>query len=46
MRNKKKIEVCFSPAVFQYYKDSNAIAVVIDTLRATSSICAAFQNGV
>ena len=46
MCNKKKIEVCFSPAVFQYYKDSNAIAVVIDTLRASSAICNAFQNGV
>ena len=46
MNNKNKIEVCFSPAIFQYYKDSNAIAVVIDTLRATSAICNAFQNGV
>ncbi len=46
MHNKNKIEVCFSPALFQYYKDSNAIVVVIDTLRATSAICNAFQNGV
>lgn len=45
MSDKKKIEVCFSPALFQYYQDSNAIAVVIDTLRATSAICNAFQNG-
>jgi len=46
MNNKNKIEVCFSPAVFQYYKDNNAIVVVIDTFRATSAICNAFQNGV
>ena len=46
MHIKNKIEVCFSPAVFQYYKDSNAIVVVIDILRATSAICNAFQNGV
>ena len=46
MQKKKKIKVCFSPALFKYYKDSSAIAVVLDTLRATSAICNAFQNGV
>ena len=46
MNTKNKIEVCFSPALFQYYKNSKAIVVVIDTLRATSAICNAFQNGV
>ena len=30
MRNKKKIEVCFSPAVFQYYKDRKVILLLLN----------------
>jgi len=41
-----KIEVCLSPALFKYYMNSDAIAVVIDTLRASSAICNAFRNEV
>lgn len=41
-----KIEVCFTPALFDYHKNENAIAVVVDVLRATTSICSAFKNGV
>ncbi len=44
--NRKKIEVCFSPFLFELYKEEFDIIVVIDVLRATSAICAAFQNGV
>ena len=44
--NRKKIEVCFSPYLFPLYKEEFDIIVVIDVLRATSAICAAFQNGV
>lgn len=44
--NRKKIEVCFTPALFDLYKDDFDIIVVIDVLRATSAICAAFNNGV
>lgn len=43
--SKFKFEVCLSPALFQYYKKVEAIIVVVDTLRATSSICEAFANG-
>ena len=43
---RKKIEVCFSPYLFPLFKDEFDIIVVIDVLRATSAICAAFQNGV
>ena len=43
---RKKIEVCFSPYLFPLFKDEFEIIVVIDVLRATSAICAAFQNGV
>jgi 2-phosphosulfolactate phosphatase len=42
MRN---IEVCFSPALYPYYRNNEAIVVVADILRATTAICAAFENG-
>jgi 2-phosphosulfolactate phosphatase len=42
----KTIDVCFSPALYNLYDSSNSIVVVIDVLRATSSICVAFHNGV
>jgi 2-phosphosulfolactate phosphatase len=44
--SRKKVEVCFSPYLFSLYKEEFDIIVVIDVLRATSAICAAFQNGV
>lgn len=44
--SRKKIEVCFSPYLFPLFKDEFDIIVVIDVLRATSAICAAFHNGV
>lgn len=44
--SRKKVEVCFSPFLFELYKEEFDIVVVIDVLRATSAICAAFQNGV
>ncbi len=40
------VEVCFSPRQFPLYKDPHDIIVVIDVLRATSAICAAFEHGV
>ena len=43
---KSKIEVCYSPQSFDLYKTEFEIIVVIDVLRATSAICAAFDNGV
>lgn len=43
---KNKIEVCYSPALYPYYRNDNAIVVVSDILRATTAICAAFENGV
>ncbi len=43
---KKSLEICFSPAMFTAHADNEAVAVVIDILRATSSICTAFANGV
>lgn len=43
---RKRVEVCFSPNLFDLYKGEFEIIVVIDVLRATSAICAAFYNGV
>lgn len=40
------IHVCFTPALFPLYQNSDSIVVVIDVLRATSAICTAFENGV
>lgn len=45
MSTKKNIEVCFSPALFENFKNIEAIVVVVDILRATSAIVAAFMNG-
>lgn len=39
------IEICFSPALFQYYYTENSIVVIVDVFRATTSICTAFHNG-
>jgi 2-phosphosulfolactate phosphatase len=45
MQAKASIEVCYSPALFPLYNATDSIVVVIDVLRATSSICVAFENG-
>lgn len=42
----RTLEVCFSPALIHLHDISDSIVVVIDVLRATSSICVAFANGV
>ncbi len=43
---KAKIEVCYSPGLFPYYENRDAIVVVTDILRASSAIVTAFMNGV
>jgi 2-phosphosulfolactate phosphatase len=43
--NMRNIEVCFSPALYPYYRNDEAIVVVTDILRASTAICAAFENG-
>ena len=45
MEEKNKIEVCFSPALYHLYHNPNANVVVIDIMRATTAICAAFAAG-
>ena len=45
--NERKIEVCFTPALFPvYYSSNDCVVVVIDVFRATSAICTAFAHGV
>ena len=46
MEMRKRIEVCFTPGEYEYFKGEYDIVVVIDVLRATSAICAAFDNGI
>lgn len=47
MDERKRIEVCFTPDEYEHYKEGHfEIVVVIDVLRATSSICSAFENGI
>ncbi len=41
-----RIEVCFSPSVFDHFDSTNKVVVVVDILRATSVICTMFKNGV
>lgn len=43
--SKRKIEVCFSTTLFPLFKNHNAHVVVVDVLRSTSAICAAFAKG-
>ena len=41
------IEVCFTPKLFpEIVTKGNYVVVLVDILRATTSICAAFENGV
>jgi 2-phosphosulfolactate phosphatase len=43
---KRKVEVCYTPALFPYYENREAVVVVTDILRASSAIVTAFMNGV
>lgn len=42
---KRNLETCFSPALYETERHEGSIVVVIDILRASSAICAAFENG-
>ena len=43
---KRKVEVCFSPAIFATQHRDDQVVVVVDIFRASSAICYAFANGV
>ncbi|MDH6354103.1 2-phosphosulfolactate phosphatase [Dysgonomonas sp. PH5-45] len=40
-----KIEICFSPRLYPVYEEPDAIVVVVDVFRATSTICGALGSG-
>jgi 2-phosphosulfolactate phosphatase len=42
---KPSLHTCLSPALLHLYDVSNAIVVIVDVLRATSTICTALHNG-
>ncbi|WP_372776530.1 2-phosphosulfolactate phosphatase [Mangrovibacterium sp.] len=47
MKNEKlRLETCLSPALYSKHAHDDNIVVVVDILRATSSICTALHNGV
>lgn len=41
-----RVEVCFMPGQYPLYAQDMGIVVVIDVLRATSAMVAAFENGI
>lgn len=43
--DRRKVEVCLTPALLPLYDIENSIVVVIDIFRATSSICYGIDNG-
>jgi 2-phosphosulfolactate phosphatase len=43
--NKRILETCFSPALYEADCHTDSIVVIIDILRASSAICTAFANG-
>lgn len=43
---KRNLQVCLTPQLFDLYADQKSIVVVVDVLRATSSMCIAFEQGV
>jgi 2-phosphosulfolactate phosphatase len=45
-KSKNRLEVCLSPAIYDKHADDRNLVVIVDILRATSSICAAIHNGV
>jgi 2-phosphosulfolactate phosphatase len=44
-QQKPTLEVCLSPALLHLYDIKNSIVVIIDVLRATSTICTVLFNG-
>ena len=42
---KRRLETCFSPALYKPDDHTESIVVILDVLRASSAICTAFANG-
>ncbi len=41
----QKIDVCFSPMMYPAYRDDDAVVVIVDVFRASTSMCTALANG-
>ena len=39
------IDICLSPTLYPFYQKENDVVVVVDIFRATTTMCAAFNNG-
>lgn len=39
------IEICVSPALYPYYERQNDTVIIVDILRASTTICAMLKNG-
>lgn len=39
------LDICFSPALYNYYKKENDTTIVVDIFRATTTMCMALNNG-
>lgn len=39
------VDICLSPALYPYYREQSDAVVVTDIFRATTTMCAAFNNG-
>lgn len=39
------VDICPSPALYPFYQKENDVVVVVDIFRATTTMCAAFNNG-
>ncbi len=46
MEKQPNIEVCLSPELYHLYDREDVNVIIVDILRASSSICTAFMNGV
>ena len=45
-KTRNRLEVCLSPGIYDKHAYDKNLVVIVDILRATSSICAAIHNGV
>lgn len=44
-RMKISVDICLSPALYPHYQQENDVVAVVDIFRATTTMCAAFNNG-
>jgi len=42
----KRINTSFSPALYEYYAEKDTVIVMVDAIRASTTICTAFMNDV